>query len=187
MSDPYVMPNGVLRNNLGITDQTLLDQAEADITRARLIALAADPPTGGYDLEHLCRLHRTIFGDIYPWAGELRTVDIAKHTPFCPVMHLRSYADEVFGRLRSADHLRGLSRTDFLRQLAELYGDINALHPFREGNGRAQRAFLGQLCAAAGHPVSWAAMDPVRNQDASIKSFLGDGEPLEAMLAELVS
>ncbi|MCM2418983.1 hypothetical protein [Streptomyces sp. RKAG293] len=55
MSDPYVMPNGVLRNNLGITDQTLLDQAEADITRARLIALAADPPTGGYDLEHLCR------------------------------------------------------------------------------------------------------------------------------------
>lgn len=102
-------------------------------------------------------------------------------------MHLRSYADEVFGRLRSADHLRGLSRTDFLRQLAELYGDINALPPFREGNGRAQRAFLGQLCAAAGYPVSWAAMDPVRNQEASIKSFLGDEGPLEAMLAELVS
>lgn len=53
MNDPYAMPNGVLRNKLGITDHQLLDAAEADITRARLVMLTERPLPGAYDLGHL--------------------------------------------------------------------------------------------------------------------------------------
>ncbi|WP_245607761.1 Fic/DOC family protein [Streptomyces prunicolor] len=84
MNDPYAIPNGVLRNKLGITDHQLLAAAEADITRARLVMLAERPLPGAYDLGHFQAFHAAIFGDIYPWAGELRTVNIAKRTPFCP-------------------------------------------------------------------------------------------------------
>ncbi|MEU6196725.1 Fic family protein [Streptomyces sp. NPDC047061] len=187
MSDPYVLPNGVLRNLLGITDAATLAAAEADITRARLLQVDEHPPPGDFDLAHLCRFHAAIFNDLYDWAGELRTVDLAKYTPFCPLQHLSAYAAEVFGRLQAADHLRGLARGDFVRAAAGLYGDINALHPFREGNGRTQRAFLTALSGEAGWPISWAAMDPGENQDASVKSFLGDNQPLERMLDRLVS
>jgi cell filamentation protein len=70
--------------------------------------------------------------------------------------------------------------------LADLLGDINALHPFREGNGRTQRAFLAQLARAAGHPIRWAAMDPQVNIVASQAARRGDHEPLAAMLDQLV-
>ncbi|UWE07645.1 Fic/DOC family protein [Actinacidiphila bryophytorum] len=182
MIDPYALPNGVLRNKLRLTDAELLATAEADITRARLAQLSARPLPGSYDLGHLQGFHAHIFGDLYTWAGELRTVDIAKQTPFCPVGNLLAYADEVFGRLRSRDWLRSLSRRDFIRGIAELYGDLNALHPFREGNGRTQRAFLAQLGADAGREVSWVGLDQEVNQEASVKSFLGDNSLLEAML-----
>lgn len=187
MTDPYVMPNGVMRNKLGITDRERLLAAEADITLARLAQLVEHRLPGTYDLAHLQGFHRMIFGDIYDWAGELRTVEISKHTSFCPLANLRSYAEEVFGRLRSADYLRGLPRPEFIHCLAEVYGDLNALHPFREGNGRTQRAFLAQLSADAGYLVSWSGMDAEQNQDASIKSFMGDNGPLERMLDSLVT
>lgn len=187
MSDPYLLTNGVLRNRLGITDSELLAMAESDITRAKLVVLAEQPVSGGYDLTHLQAFHRAIFSDIYAWAGQLRTVELSKHTPFCPLVNLRSFAAEVFGRLRSADYMRDLSRAEFVHQLAELYGDLNSLHPFREGNGRAQRAFLAQLSADADYVLSWSGLDPTRNEEASIKSFLGDNEPLERMLDLLVA
>ena len=186
MTDPYVLPNGTLKNLLGIEDATLLAAAEADITYIRLTELGERPVEGAYDLDHLCRFHARIFGDIYPWAGMLRTVDIAKHTPFCPVVHLQSYASEVFGRLRSANLLRGLGLQSFVTELTEFYGDINALHPFREGNGRAQRAFLQQLTLDAEYTLSWEHLDRGRNEEAAIKSFLGDNEPLRLMLAPLI-
>ena len=187
MNDPYAMPNGVLRNKLGITDHQLLDAAEADITRARLVMLTERPLPGAYDLGHFQAFHAAIFGDIYPWAGELRTVNIAKRTPFCPARNLVSYAGEVFGRLASSGHLRDLPRQEFVIRLAELYGDMNVLHPFREGNGRAQRAFLAQLSTDAGYDLNWSSMDPQRNEDASVKSFLGDNSLLEQVLDELIT
>ncbi|MFF3331190.1 hypothetical protein ACFYWX_16750 [Streptomyces sp. NPDC002888] len=76
---------------------------------------------------------------------------------------------------------------NFVRASSGLYGDIKALHPFREGNGSAQRAFLGELSKQAGRPINRATPAPDENQEASIKSFLGDNQPLERMLDRLVS
>jgi cell filamentation protein len=168
VTDPYSEPNGVLRNSLGITDANELSEAEADIAAVELAILVAEPLPGSYDLAHLQAFHRQIFGSVYPWAGELRTIDISKGTSFCPSIHIVSFAENVF------------------RKLADKYGDVNAIHPFREGNGRTQRAFLAQLAREAGYTISWQDMDQEENIAASVASFNANNDLLEKMLDALV-
>ena len=187
MIDPYIGPDGVFLNRLGITDPAELRAAEADITAARLIALDRLRIDGDYDLDHLRAFHHFVFADVYAWAGELRTVDIAKYDAFCRCVHLDSYAAEVFGRLKAAKWPIDPDRDVFIAGLAEAYADINALHPFREGNGRAQRAFLQQFAASVGRPLTWAGLDAEQNEAASIAGFRGDLGPLIAMLDKHVT
>jgi cell filamentation protein len=185
--DPYLDPaNGVLRNLLGITDQDELVQVEAALSASRLIDLERQRLPGAYDLDHLRAFHRYILGDLYAWAGELRTVSLAKGSLFCLPQHLDSYSADVFGRLAAADRLRGLNREQFIVRLAEFLADVNALHPFREGNGRVQRAFFSQLGHDAGHHIDWIRMDPDRNTAASVAAHRGDLVPLAEMLGDLV-
>jgi cell filamentation protein len=185
--DPYLDPaSGVLRNALGITDAGELAQVEAALSASRLIDLERRRLPGKYDLDHLRAFHRYILGDLYQWAGELRTVSIAKGSLFCLPQHLESYGADIFGRLAGADRLRGLAREPFIGQLAEFLADVNALHPFREGNGRAQRAFFSQLAHDAGHHIDWVRLDPARNVTASAAAHHGDLAPLTAMLDDLI-
>jgi hypothetical protein len=116
--DPYLDPaSGVLRNRLGITDAKELAQVEAALSASRLVDLERRRLPGRYDLAHLRDFHRVIHGDVYDWAGELRTVSIAKGSVFCLPQHLESYAADIFGRLEAADQLRGLARDPFITQL----------------------------------------------------------------------
>ena len=87
--DPYLDPaSGVLRNLLGITDAAELARAEVALSASRLIDLERRRLPGGYDLAHLRGFHRYILGDVYGWAGELRTVTISKGSLFCLPQHL---------------------------------------------------------------------------------------------------
>jgi cell filamentation protein len=113
-------------------------------------------------------------------------VSIAKESVFCPPQHLDSYAADAFGRLTAADRLPGLNREQFITRLAEFLADVNALHPFREGNGRAQRAFFSQLTHDAGHHIDWIRMDPDRNTTASAAAHHGDLAPLIELLGDLI-
>ena len=104
-TDPYLDPaSSVLRNLLGITDAAELARAEAALSASRLIDLELRRLPGRYDLAHLEAFHRYILGDVYEWAGQLRTVSIAKGTVFCLPQHLESYAADVFGRLAQLAH-----------------------------------------------------------------------------------
>lgn len=185
--DPYLdRQTGVLHNRLGITDAGELAQAEADFTSVRITQLRRHPLSGRYDLPHLQAFHQHIFGDVYDWAGELRTVSLGKGGLFCLPQHLISFSEEVFGKLVRAEYLRGLDRPDFVDGLTELLADINALHPFREGNGRTQRSFLTQLARDARHTIRWSVMDPAVNVAASRAAHRGDNNALRAMLDQLV-
>ena len=104
---------------------------------------------------------------------------------FCLPQHLESYAADVSGRQAAADRLRGLARDPLITGLAGSLADVNALHPFREGNGRAQRAFLSQLAHDAGHHTAWVRMDPDRNMAASAAAHHGDLAPLREMPGQL--
>ncbi len=186
--DPYTDVGGVLVNRLGITSAGALSQAEADLSLAALLRLSVQPLPGSYDLDHLRGFHRQIFGAVYPWAGQLRTVDIAQ-TPrdvFCRWPFLESYSAGVFGALADEHQLTGLPRNPFVSRLGHYYGEINAIHPFREGNGRAQRAFLGQLARDAGWRIAWSDLDATENDAASAAALHGDPKPLIAMLDTMV-
>lgn len=186
--DPYVYPGtDVLRNTLDIRDSGALERIEANLTYLRSARLASQPIAGSYDLSHLQAFHRYLFGDLYDWAGELRTVVLAKTDLFCLPAHIESYAAEIFGKLAGEHHLSGLNRDAFIGRLAHYLGDVNALHPFRDGNGRAQRAFFAQLAADAGYRLDWALADPQRNTTASVAAMQGNEAPLRELLAEIVA
>jgi cell filamentation protein len=186
--DPYLdLESGVLHNLLRITDGAELRQVEASLTASRIYDLIREPISGAYDLVHLQVFHQHIFQDVYDWAGELRTVLLGRGTAlFSRPEHLRADADELFSWLARTDHLRGRSRAEFVDGLTELHSDLNALHPFRDGNGRAQRAFLGQLARDAGHPIRWVGLEAEENAIASKAAHEGDDQPLHAMLDRLV-
>lgn len=185
--DPYSDPvTGVLFNRLGLTKATDLEHAERDITRAASILLEERPVAGGFDLAHLKTVHAVIFRDIYSWAGQIRTVAIAKGSLFCLPQHIESYADDVFRALKGEAWLRNLKRDAFVERLTYYFGEVNALHPFREGNGRAQRAFFRELTRQAGYLLNLKHLDAEQNVTASIAITRGDPEPMRRMLDDLV-
>lgn len=185
--DPYLDPaTGVLRNRLGISDPAQLREAEAGLTLAALADLGTRTLPGGYDLPHLQAFHREIFADLYPWAGELRVVGIAKSDPFCLPQHIETYSADVFGGLAKELHLRGLTRDGFLGRVTHYFAEVNAIHPFREGNGRTQRAFFRQLSREAGWPIDWSRLDPNLNEAASKASLQGSNDALRHLLAGLL-
>jgi cell filamentation protein len=186
--DPYADPvTGVLRNKLGLGTAQELAVAEREITHAALILLRESPVRATYDLPHLCAIHRQIFGDIYEWAGQIRTVSIAKGSPFCLPQYIESSSTDIFRALRGENFLRGLERGPFLERLTFYLGEVNAIHPFREGNGRTQRAFFEQLARETGFTLSWQHLDAARNIEASAAIMRGDAEPMRKMLDPLVT
>jgi len=150
---PYIDPEtGVFYNKLGIRTQKALQVAEYTFSTIHTKKLEKNPITGDFDMAHLCAIHKAIFQDIYHWAGELRTVNISKgKSQFCYCHMLESYMAEIHKRLDKDNYLRGLDKPAFIEKFAEFFGDINALHPFREGNGRAIKVFIRQLARQAGY------------------------------------
>ena len=186
--DPYTDPaTGLLRNRLGIVDYDRLRAVEAMLTQAAMADLELRTLPGRYDLAHLRSFHREIFGDIYPWAGEVRVVAIAKSDMFCLPQHIEVYAGEVFASMAKERHLRGLARDAFVDRVTHYFAEVNAIHPFREGNGRSQRAFFRQLAQRAGWRLDWSDIDPDENVRASILALRGDNGPLRDLLDGLIS
>ena len=185
--DPYVYPgSGVLRNNLEIHDQQELSRAEADIVRTFLTILGGSPLPGGYDLTHWQAFHRRIFGWLYPWAGELRTVQIAKPNAFyARPERIERYAQGIFAELAREDYLKGLDRDALLERLTHYHAEMYAVHPFREGNTRSLRAFLGQLAGEAGHRIAWEHLDHKRSFAANVRSLNGHNDQLRTLLDDV--
>lgn len=134
-ADPYVYPGtSTLRNKLGIVDPGSLDAAERQIVTVRT---RQGVPHGDFDMAHLRAIHRHLFQDIYDWAGELRTVEISKAGhQFQFRTYITTGLADVHRRLIERNYLRGLTSEQFSRHAAEIVGDVNYVHPFREGNGR---------------------------------------------------
>jgi cell filamentation protein len=186
-ADPYVYPGTeTLRNNLGIRDPVRLAVAEASITAVSLTRLGQHHLDGSYNLDHLKAFHWAVFADLYPWAGEIRTVRIAKSALFALPEHIEPYLTGQLSRLAGENHLRNLERGLFIERLTDYLAEVNAVHPFREGNGRTQRSFFGQLARDAGYEIRWDRLDPARNIEASVASLNGDNSKLHSLLRDLV-
>lgn len=99
--DPYLQPNGTLRNRFGITDADELSLREADLSRARLFLIETEGPQGPFDFERLKATHRYIFHNVYDWAGEPRTT---KQPARC--LNRRARGDSPLARMPTPVHGR---------------------------------------------------------------------------------
>ncbi|HEX9153702.1 MAG TPA: Fic family protein [Candidatus Saccharimonadales bacterium] len=186
--DPYIdFKTGVLKNLLGVTSTEELEAAEADITAAAIASMPDDTALGNFDLEHLKNIHWELFNTIYSWAGEIRTVEIAKeNTRFANSDAIEQAAKALFEELHNENLLDGLSRDKYIQRLAHYYSEVNILHPFREGNGRTERAFFSQFVAVVGRRLAWERMDSDENLHACIAAYEGDEKRLVTMLDGLL-
>lgn len=166
----------VLINNFNEHDPRVLSQYERLYTGARIIDLLKKPIQGKFDLPHLKAIHKYIFQDIYPWAGELRQVNISKEILFCDAQFIEKTINKVFDELAQENFLRDCSEKKIAEKAAYYLGEINAVHPFREGNGRAQREFVRELLIPLGFKVDYSLCDPKMMLYASINAFAGDYE-----------
>ena len=192
MTDPYTQPNGTLKNRFGIVGQDMLSRVEANFTAVRLSLIDQEGPRGPFTYARLLATHHYIFQDAYSWAGQERTTELYKvsdvHGPlhqFVPVGQLMRETERIFSALARDKDLRELDRTAFCERAARLLCDINQLHPFREGNGRTQRAFLGALSKEAGYEVSFDVVSRERMIQASIEGSQGNTRMMERMFREI--
>lgn len=181
----YFIESGseVLRNLLGVEDSQVLADAENDLVEFRTAELREQPDRvrRTFDLLHLQALHRQLFQDVYEWAGDLRTVGLAKGggESFAPPDDLWRPVDHVVQRIRESDYLRGLAEDRIAYEVAYLYDYLNFAHPFREGNGRTQREFFGQLLAESKRSFDWQLIEMSQLHNAChVARNDGDLEPL---------
>jgi cell filamentation protein len=188
MSDTkYCYPDSdVLVNKLDIRDPNKLQIFERKLTMLRLLELIDKPIEGKFDLKHLQAIHAYIFQDVYDWEGKIRTVDIAKGNTFCNVRFISSQADVIFSKLKEEYYLAGLEEYMFTKRLAYYFSEINALHPFRKGNGRSQREFIRSLALKNGYLIYFEKASKEEMLIASKKSFMCDYEDMEKIMAKCI-
>jgi cell filamentation protein len=182
--DPYTWPGSdVLRNIPGLRDADALKLWEYEHSQIRAREF---PLPKRFDLKQLQAVHKHLFQDTYDWAGQLRTVDIAKGgTLFATPAFIQSEGEKLSATLNRANNLQGLAKPEFVAALADTYGNWNALHPFREGNGRATREFMAQLARGAGYELDQTRIDNRADQwnDAARRSMGGDLQAVEAIFS----
>jgi cell filamentation protein len=186
VDDPYTYENStVLVNKLDLRSQDELDAFEAEISSAR----SAEPlPEGELDFAHYCAVHYHLFQDVYDWAGKPRTVRISKQdNPFCYPEHIEAQATKLFASLKAGSFLEDLEPDDFAIQAAHFLAELNAIHAFREGNGRTQLTFFAMLADNAGHPLDLSKLDPHEMLSAMIESFEGDESKLTRLIRSLIA
>ena len=140
-------------NKLGITNSAELAREEERISKKKAVELFE---SGSLDklapgrFASLQAIHKALFEDIYDFAGELRTVNLAKgNFRFAPLMYLEAALGNIDKMPQST-----------FDEIIEKYVEMNIAHPFREGNGRSTRLWLDQMLKAGiGQVVDWSKVD----------------------------
>ena len=142
-----------LQNKLGLTDELELAREEERISKQKALALYDTGlldtfPVGTF--AGLAMIHKYLFEDIYEFAGQMRTVNIAKgNFRFAPVMYLRPALESIDRMPQST-----------FDEIIEKYVEMNVAHPFREGNGRSTRIWLDCILKKELHQVvDWSRVD----------------------------
>jgi cell filamentation protein len=185
VEDPYCyLRTTVLKNRAGLRTQRALTRFETAMAAQR----ADEPlPAGRLSVRHYCAVHRHLFQDVYAWAGQFRSMRISKASSmFCYPEHIPREMRSLFRRLKHDNDLRDLNTDDFVRHAAHFLATLNAIHPFRDGNGRTQLAFLALLATEAGHPLALTRLRARTFLAAMVASFHGDEALLRRELRRLM-
>jgi len=173
----YCYDNGVLFNKLNITDQKEFDKVEASLTYLRINMLSQKDYKFSFDVNYYLSIHKYIFQDLYEFAGEIRSENITKgNTPFCRPEFVFNYLKYTLEELKK--DIRKIDSFDkYVCFLSKYYGEINMIHPFREGNGRTLREYLRQLVEYLNNylPLPSMYLDYSNISDENIKKIFIQG------------
>lgn len=181
----YCYPGtNVLKNKLNIRDLDFLHEAERDYSAVRQAELMQKGVTGDFSLNHLCAIHKQLFQDVYVWAGKIRTVDISKGTIFCLIQFIEEQFSMIYKQLQRENYLRDITdKREMSIRLAYYLGELNMIHPFREGNGRTQRIYIEQLCMNNGRfEIDFTGITKDEMIEASIRSAKASNDLLEELI-----
>ena len=181
----YCYPGtNILINKLGIRDEVLLKEAETQLTQLRLYKLQREPINGKFTVTHLLKIHNYIFQDIYYFAGKIREETILKgSTKFCESQYIKQNLDYYLNELKNEDYLQNKGIDEFSSRLAYYMAELNVIHPFREGNGRALREFIRCIGLKCGYIINWDSVDRDRLFKASVMSVNDYSELAECFKA----
>jgi cell filamentation protein len=185
IEDPYCYPGTtVLKNIPNLRDKAALERFEAALSKQR----ADEPlPIGRLGAAQYRAIHRHLFQDVYKWAGRYRTVRMSKDgNPFCYPENIDQEMRKIFEWLKNKRYLRGLAPERFAPSVAQFLSELNAIHPFREGNGRTQTTFLVVLAEQSGHPLDLTKLEAKKFLRAMIESFGGDNRALESQVLAMM-
>ena len=143
----------ILQNKLGLTNEAELARAEEKLSKTRALELYDTGLLDTFEVvtfKGLAAIHKHLFGDVYEFAGQMRTVNIAKgNFRFAPVMYLRPALESIDAMPQSS-----------FDEIIEKYVEMNVAHPFREGNGRSTRIWLDAILKKELHQViDWSRVD----------------------------
>lgn len=189
--DRYTIPasGGVLKNNLGLATVEAVDRAMNRAASTEWAILIHEPMPDRLDLDYLCAIHRRLLSPVLEWAGQLRAIGdevVAQGTGvvYARSEYYRAGLDDVFRSLASEDYLRGLDVDAFASRLAERWGYLTAVHPFRDGNTRTQSAYFDRLAARAGHQIDWQRIDVPTLRELRLRAVTGSERPLGEYLRD---
>jgi cell filamentation protein len=188
--DEYYPGTSVLTNLEGIRDLGELLERETELQPAAYEALFSSfDESLTPDLPFFYYLHHLMFSPLFVWAGRPRTVGIAKGgTPFCPPQNIDSMMSSLFAKLGRERWLAGLDLNSFIERAAYYIYEINAVHPFREGNGRTIRFFIDVLSAKARAEIfDWTRSSADEYLQACVMRFRQDYSLMVSVLKRCAS
>jgi len=179
----------VLINLFDVEDEEKLKELEKVYSLFRLAELRLQKPTDPLNVKAYLAIHQYILQDVYPFAGELRQEMISKgSSSFAHPKHIETQLLKIFNELKSENYLKKLPRDQLIVRLAYFLSELNALHPFREGNGRSIREFARQLLQNAEYQLEWGkVLEPAEIINAFVDSFNKGNDRLERLLSEIIT
>jgi cell filamentation protein len=178
-----------LENKLGIRNPRELKVAEEKLVAERSATILMAELPDQFDESYFKSIHKTLFGDIYDFAGSYRTVNMIhpeNSVPFAQADFLHAESERIFRELPDSGQLQSMQYKEFAQQLVKLSSELNALHPFRDGNGRTIRLFLIVLSLSVGYLLDYSEVDVQAIVEADKKAFEGDETQLELLYEKIL-
>lgn len=181
MSDPYLIPDSfVLKNKLDITDLEKLQKTESEYAKLRSLEFIQSNRNLQVSMQSLKTIHKLLIRDVYEWAGQFRTIYISKEndygiTRFLPPDRIASDGTKAIDHLKTI--LKYVNRDPFekvMSELADVYLEMNHVHPFREGNGRSQKLFFRNVLKQHGITLDWSKVSKADHIEAAVQGGRGD-------------
>lgn len=194
--DPYLHPGtDTLINTAGIRDKKQLEEFERDTVALNLSQLEESPIIGPFDKQRLKETHKRIFNGIYPWAGEFRENTgmmvkerLGNQVMYADSTYIEQELSKLFISMEKEQFFHGMDPEKFSERLGHYYGELDALHPFREGNSRTLRQFMSDLALNAGMNLDWSMV--AADDDARGKLYLARDVAVinadSSMLADII-